>query len=140
MFDISVTGDIDNWLGDKHREMSRTMERKVKTAAFGVEREAKNNLKDSTSTGRLIRSVSTKFVKRGFDSWAAVGSKVNYGPALEHGTRPHWVPIIALERWAKQRGINPYAVQHSIAKKGTEPHPWLIPARNKVLSVFDWSL
>lgn len=140
MFSVAITGDIDKWLGAKHKEMSNTMERKIQTAAFSVEREAKNNLKDNVSTGRLIRDVSSKIVKRGFDSWAAVGSKLDYGPALERGTKPHWVPIRELERWAQQRGINPYAIQHAIAQKGTKPHPWLIPARNKVLLAFDWSL
>ena len=139
---IKVVGEVDKWLGQKHREMSRTMERKVKKAAFGVEREAKNNLKDHVSTGLLIRSVSTKFVKDGFDSWATVGTSLSphYGPDLEFGTDPHWPPIEPLKRWAQQRGINPYAVQKSISKKGTDPHPWLNPARDKVLTGFDWSL
>ena len=145
MFSVEITGEIDNWLGAKHREMSNTMERKVQTAAFSVEREAKNNLKEHVSTGRLIRGVSSKVVKRGFASWAAVGTDVVYGSALEHGTDPHWAPIRDLERWAKQRGLNPYAVQRNISGEGTtaggtKAHPWLIPARNKVLSAFDWSL
>ena len=140
MLAISFSGSVDNWLGDKHREMSRTMETKVQKAALGIERAAKINLKPHVSTGRLIRSVSAKVVKRGFASWGAVGTNVVYGPALEHGTDPHWPPIVGLERWAAQRGINPYAIQKHISDEGTKAHPWLKPAGDSVLIAFDWSL
>lgn len=59
------------------------------------------------------------------------GSK--YGIYVEKGTGPHFVPIAALQRWADQRGISPYAVQKAIARKGTKAQPFMKPAydRNK---------
>lgn len=56
-----------------------------------------------------------------------------YGLAIEHGTRPHWVPISALKPWAEKKGINPWAVQRSIAKKGTKPNPFFSKAVEYVL-------
>ena len=53
-----------------------------------------------------------------------------YGDAVETGSRPHWIsvkPGSPLEQWALFRGINPYAVQRSIAVKGTQPHPYIKP-------------
>lgn len=53
-----------------------------------------------------------------------------YGDAVETGSKPHWTSAKAgspLEQWALFRGINPYAVQHSIAIKGTKAHPYIKP-------------
>ena len=46
----------------------------------------------------------------------------------EYGTRPHWVSVkrgTPLYQWSRMKGINPYAMQRAIAKKGTRPHPYL---------------
>lgn len=54
----------------------------------------------------------------------------DYAQDVEKGTVPHWVSVAQgtpLYRWAMQKGINPYAVQKSIAKKGTKAHPFLQP-------------
>jgi len=48
-----------------------------------------------------------------------------YADYVEYGTRPHWTSVHNLEAWARLKGINPYALQRSIAKKGTKPHPYL---------------
>ena len=45
----------------------------------------------------------------------------HYGPDMEWGTAPHWVPIAALIGWAYRHGMNPYAIQRKIAKYGTAP-------------------
>ena len=53
-----------------------------------------------------------------------------YAEALENGSRPHYVsvkPGSSLYRWANHKGINPYAVRASIAKKGTRAHPFVKP-------------
>lgn len=54
---------------------------------------------------------------------ATVEPVISYADAVENGTRPHWVSVAPgsdLRRWAELKGINPYAVQHSIAKKVTK--------------------
>ena len=57
--------------------------------------------------------------------WVEVRPESPYAAAVHEGSRPHWAPIAALRPWAEAKGINPYAVQRSIARKGTKPHPWL---------------
>lgn len=49
---------------------------------------------------------------------------------LEKGSRPHWTsvrPGSSLYQWARHKGISPYAVQRSIARKGTKAHPFVEP-------------
>lgn len=48
-----------------------------------------------------------------------------YGIYVNDGTRPHRPPISAIEGWAKRKGINPWAVAHSIATYGTEAQPFM---------------
>lgn len=57
-----------------------------------------------------------------------VGPTQPYGKYVEYGTRPHPVPVAAIAGWAKRKGLNPYAVAKSIAKKGTKAHPFMAPA------------
>lgn len=52
-------------------------------------------------------------------------SGTEYASAVHNGTRPHFVPIEDLKKWAIKKGINAYAVQKSIAKKGTRPNKFL---------------
>lgn len=54
----------------------------------------------------------------------------DYGDAVETGSRPHWIsakPGSTLAQWAQLKGINPYAVQKSIAIHGTKAHPFIQP-------------
>lgn len=52
---------------------------------------------------------------------------VSYGDAVETGSKPHWAPIAPLIPWAEMHGMNPYALRWSIARKGTQPHPYIEP-------------
>lgn len=55
---------------------------------------------------------------------AEIWPDVNYAEPVEKGTKPHWTSVregTPLRKWADDHGINPYALQHSIAKKGTKP-------------------
>lgn len=40
-------------------------------------------------------------------------------------TKPHFPPVSALTGWSERRGLNPYAVAKSIARKGTPIIPFL---------------
>lgn len=86
------------------------------------------------ATGDLKRSITTQLDQtnlKGVVGFDRPGSQ--YAKHVEFGAGPHWVPIRALARWASQRGLNPFAVQRSIAQKGTKPHPFFFEAyrRNK---------
>lgn len=55
---------------------------------------------------------------------------VAYADAVETGSKPHWAPHgpdSSLAAWCKLKGLNVFAVAASIAKKGTKPHPYIIP-------------
>lgn len=68
--------------------------------------------------------------------WEVLGLTATIGPTAKHaeyvekGTKPHWTsarPGSPLYKWAKLKGISPVAVQRSIARKGTKPHPFVEP-------------
>ena len=73
------------------------------------------------ATGYLRRSTQFRFLNR---VTVKVEPMAEYADYVESGTRPHWTSVHNLERWANLRGINPYALQHSIARHGTRPHPY----------------
>lgn len=60
---------------------------------------------------------------------------VPYADPVETGSRPHWVSVRAgtpLYEWAVKKNINPFALQKSIAAKGTMPHPYIKPTYEKM--------
>ena len=56
-----------------------------------------------------------------------------YGEFVDSGTKPHWAPIDKLKKWARIRGVNPWAVRASIAKKGTKANPWMSEFKRTLL-------
>ena len=76
--------------------------------------------------GQYRRSVDYKLNRGRFE--ANIGPRVKYAKPVETGSRPHWTsvkPGSSLRKWADSKGINPYAVQRSIAKKGTKAQ-WVV--------------
>lgn len=76
-----------------------------------------------SDTEKLRRSVNYK-LKQKNENFVITIRYLKYGDYIETGTKPHYAPMSALKKWAKRKGLNPWAVQQSIAKKGTKPHPW----------------
>jgi hypothetical protein len=97
-------------------------------ARFGVsvQREARGVV--SVDTGELRKSISVDLFETNRTQGVEIGPLQPYGEAVERGRPPHVVSPKALEGWARRRGLNPYAVARSIAKKGTKAHPYLIPS------------
>lgn len=66
----------------------------------------------------------------------ATGRQAPYAEDVERGTPPHWITDIdALKGWARRKLGNEnraYAVRHSIAKRGTLPQPYLMPAAEAI--------
>lgn len=52
-------------------------------------------------------------------------SNAPYSIAVHMGTGPHKVSGETLKAWAARKGLNPWAVAKSIAKKGTKANPFL---------------
>lgn len=55
----------------------------------------------------------------------ALRSMAPYALAVHQGTGPHVVSGETLKKWAARKGLNPWAVAKSIAKKGTKANPFL---------------
>lgn len=93
------------------------------------------------ATGDLRRGIRYYFKD---SETVAVEPVASYATSVEKGSAPHWVSAKAgtsLWRWATQKGIPVYAVQRSIAKKGTKAHPFMQPtyeqAQPEVQRIFD---
>ena len=98
-----------------------TLQQAVNTSALLMESNIKKEIQSTvTDTGILASSViTTTGTLR-----AEVGPTVDYGIYVEKGTDPHFPPISAISPWAKRHGIDPFALQQSIGKKGTEANPF----------------
>jgi len=60
-----------------------------------------------------------------------------YAICVHEGTKPHHPPVKegkGIHKWATKKGLNPYAVAKSIAKKGTKANPFMDRAVNKTKS------
>ena len=102
------------------------MLRAMRDCTLLVQRDAKVNA--PVDTGRLRASITPEVRSTGKSVQGVVGSNVAYAAAVEFGSRPNWVPISALNRCARRKGINAYAVQRAIAKRGTKPREYLTKA------------
>lgn len=90
-------------------------------SAIQTQRYFRENIPVGVS-GELRRSVRYHFLDR---VSVSIAPEASYAQYVEYGTSPHWASVkdgTSLARWAKQKGINKYALQHHIARKGTKPH------------------
>lgn len=74
-----------------------------------------------------------------------VGVGSRYAKYVHAGRKPGKMPPVkALERWAKKKGLNAWAVAKSIEKKGIKPKPFLTDAleakKGSVVKQFDNAL
>jgi hypothetical protein len=82
------------------------------------------NAKQKTTPVDLSNLIGTWDVK--FSNLRGeMGPRAKYALPVHEGSRPHWTSVKNLEGWAKRHGMNPYALQRSIAKKGTKANPFL---------------
>lgn len=91
-----------------------------------IETEREMRIKSPVHDGELRRSVKHQVT----GLTATIGPTAKYANFVELGTRPHWTsarPGTPLYKWATDKGISPYAVQRSIARRGTKPHPFVAP-------------
>lgn len=69
-----------------------------------------------------VTSIDTDQSRSAWPAWARVFSESPVVRYLEDGTKPHWPPIADITPWADDKGIPPFLVARSIARKGTVAH------------------
>lgn len=97
----------------------RVLLQSIEGSAVDVQREMRLN--SPVHDGQYRRSVNYKVNRPRLT--ATIGPNVDYAGAVEKGSKPHWTSVkegTPLRKWADDKGINPWAVQASIAKKGTK--------------------
>lgn len=106
----------------------------IEGAAIDIQREERIQAPVGVHGGSGLRgSIRYQFNAENLE--AVVLPVISYAEDVEKGTQPHWTSArsgSSLYQWARLKGINPYAVQRSIARKGTKPHPFVKPTYNKM--------
>lgn len=72
-------------------------------------------------TGHLWNSIHFSFKNK---LSVTIEPTAPYADDVEKGTPPHKIEIEEIRGWALFHGLNPYAVQKSIRRKGTKAHPY----------------
>ncbi len=111
---------------------AKTVADEVRRTAHLIERDAKRDAPVGVS-GDLRRRINTEFQEGGLVAVVNAGPPggVAYAPPVESGSKPHMPPVDALKLWAKRvLGDESLAwpVALGIAKRGTPPQPFLMPA------------
>ena len=96
-----------------------------------VEADARRNVRQDTRA--LMNSITHRVTGQGTTLSGTVGPSLRYGLFVEAGTRPHFPPVAALSGWARRHGVNPYALQRAIGRRGTRARPFLLLALQKNL-------
>jgi len=131
-FKVELKGgkEISDLLKRVPKEKEAEAKAEVGDIALKIRERARMYLKTQgaiTVVGMLWKSVMWEFSPKGIE--AEIGPVQKYGPYVEFGTRPHWPPLEALEKWAKDHGFeSPYLVAKSIAEHGMSARPYLTPA------------
>ena len=101
--------------GDIHKLLERS--------AIMTQGKMKENVNTGVS-GELKKSIRYRFTD---PLTVIVEPTAKHALPHETGSRPHWVGVKKLKSWADVKGINVYALQKHIAKKGTKAHPFVKP-------------
>jgi len=111
MFEVKI--DIQN-LGEFEKSIDKNL--LIALDKIGMYLQAETIKKTPIDLGQLRSSIKYTIIPS--EMAVYVGSDVEYAEFLEYGTKPHVVPLKAIEPWAKRHGLNPWAVKKSIEKKG----------------------
>lgn len=98
------------------RSLIRIQDDAKRKAPFGTSGQLRNNW--DLRSGKFEGALRSNAQSNGF----------YYGNAVNFGSRPHFPPVQALNLWAKRKGLNPYVVARSIARKGTKANPFFTDA------------
>lgn len=98
----------------------------IRESAMLIEAEAKRMV--PVATGTLRRSINSAVAPIGGVPSGIVSAPVSYASSVEYGTKPHTPPSQPILRYAERKGGNGWAMWQSIRKKGTKPHPYMVPS------------
>lgn len=100
--------------------------------ALRTERSAKQHVPPHVDTGQLQSSIHTRVG----NLRAEVKPTAKHAIFVHEGRRPGRMPPsgpgTSLNSWATRKGMNPFLVAKSIARKGTKPHRFMDDAYKEV--------
>ena len=133
---MNINGEVDSKaleeaLGKAPDTVKRGTHSLLERAGIQTQGIMKTKVKTGVS-GELKKSIKYFFL-----DYLSIGIEptAKHAAPHEYGSKPHWVSVrdgSPLKMWATAKGINPYALQRSIAKKGTKAHPFLQKTLNEV--------
>lgn len=109
----------------------------ISLASIETQRIMRINAPAGVGGGSGLRGSIKVFLDRTHLS-GTVEPQAPYAVPVEKGSRPHWASVkdeSPLAKWADLKGINRFALQRSIAARGTKPHPFIGPTENQATPV-----
>ena len=106
---------------------------KIETPKFSGSLSRSIHVQRIKNKGRLPQSVKI-YSSRSYAKYVHGDEKISGKLKLTKPytrSKPHYPPIKKLKKWAEAKGLNPYAVQRSIGKKGTPLVPFFLIAEKK---------
>ncbi len=130
--DLTKIRDLKNMLKKYPAELEQALGQGILNIALSMEGFAKQKLKErgAIDLGQLLNSIT---VKRISHKHAIVGTNVEYAPAVEFGTKGHWLKIENIpgfRNWMKHHGIDP---EEKLVYFYVEPKP-----RPHMEPAFEW--
>jgi hypothetical protein len=123
-FQIQVDG-LDNVERNlRWQLMGPPVRRFLERGAAASARDIRKGFARHTFQGETVNSIRLQIDRRTLPSWGDGGAHTKQARYVETGTKPHFPQIAGdLERWARSKGLDPYRVAVSIARKGTKKYP-----------------
>jgi len=147
MVDVCTPAEMAKRIAGIQKGCEEGIRKGLVRACAVAETQAKKNLTPGSTpyrfapfdTGLLRGKIGYKIEMESIEEWVAqIGIEANteadnYGLYVHEGTRPHFAPMEAIQKWAerKSRGGSSFPwfpIWLKIAKEGTEPKPFLTDA------------
>lgn len=139
-----MAGNVQFNVGAMNRFFNRVVQPYLRKIAEEIADEARRSAPVG-ATGDLANSIT---VTPGARGRVKVEVSAPHAGFVVHGTGPQGSPPRApyypklrrrgLILWSDSKGLNPHAVAHGIAQKGTAPNPFFEESIAKVLSKYDF--
>lgn len=139
---LAVTIDSDQvvtLLKQAPGAVQTTLRQLIESAAIDIQREMIIAAPVGIHGGAGLRG-SIRYTLDLSNFSAEISPAISYAQDVESGTEPHYESVAEgtdLRAWADLKGINPWALQHSIEAKGTKPHPYVQPTHEKMKPIVE---